>query len=261
MKKYLNLYSLSLLLMFIFSVNAFAQNSSRELTAQEVKERAEVTAFVDSFTQEYYKTYDLTKVPASFFVSDYRKRNFYPFFVDKFDSSLTDDEKFENAAMIVDLANVVTFIKLEESDFDIEKAFNTDNDENVNEEEILPQKMRDALQKYPKALRFLDEENSNQFQSVADFRDSIKDFKSVLQELRDVLVNASPEKRNKLNKFLTDNKENLFEFKYAFECSKDDCEGFADKTKMFYYEADLTTLLMVKDKNQLKVVKVVPTTK
>lgn len=155
MKKILDALALGVMLFAFLSINIFAQKPSRKLTAEEVKERIEVVAFVDSFMQEYYKTYDLTKVPETFFVSDYKKRNSYPFFINTFDSLLTDEEKFQNGFMAIDLLHLGFFNKLSEANYDLKKALGVKNEDEPSDNALFGKKLVALFQKYPKSTFFL----------------------------------------------------------------------------------------------------------
>ncbi|MGI8555167.1 MAG: hypothetical protein ACR2LT_02270 [Pyrinomonadaceae bacterium] len=234
---------------------AYSQTSERKITEQE---KQEVEKFADSFMQSYQQTLNLTKVPESFFVSDYKKRNSYSYSINDFDKMLTDDEKFQNYFTLLDLVTLIMITKLDENNYDLKKTFdNSDANKGDNEDEILSKKLRLLFQKYPKAQMFFneDEKNSSQIKNIGDYRNAAQDFRSFVQEVRQSIT---AETKIKFSNLLTKYKDKLFELKKSFNCSKDDCEGLPEKTEMFYYEGLPFVLLIAKENGKLKIVKVLP---
>ncbi|MGI8467934.1 MAG: hypothetical protein ACR2N3_05725 [Pyrinomonadaceae bacterium] len=252
--------NVTVVLFLCFTV--YSQNSENKITPQE---KQEVEKFVNSFMQSYYQTLDLNKVPDSFFVGDYKKREFHALFIKDFDKLLTNDEKFQNYFTFLDFFSLTLITKLDENNYDLKKTFNnSDNDKADNVDNLFPKKVLSLLQKYPKAKLLLYKENFSQVKNVDDYRGVMRDYRSIVQELRESITT---ETKIKFSEFLAENKDKFFKLADSFECSKnwiltsvDNCDGFPEKTKMFYYEGLPFSLLMIKDNGRLKIVKVEPPT-
>ncbi|MBX7172847.1 MAG: hypothetical protein K1X72_17890 [Pyrinomonadaceae bacterium] len=242
-----------LVLFLILTINA--QNS--DIKVSKAKEK-QVVFFVDSFLKNYYKAFDLTKVSPTFFVDDYKNRNNLTFFIEDYDKDLTNDEKFQNYFMLLDLMQITFLEKLKEANFDLEKMYK--NAENESDDNFfLSKSMLGLFKKYPKAETFLLKENFSKIKNIADFRDAVQDFRSVLQELRQSI---SLEIKQKYTRSLLKNKNKLFKLDYGVSCSKTEkfCGGIPDKTKMYYYDTFPFVFLIGEFNGKFKVVQIFPPT-
>jgi hypothetical protein len=251
----INLLTITLIFLTVV-LNIDAQSSKTEKqTEQEKQEEREVKKFVDSFLKSYQQTFDLTKIPKTFFVSDYQKRNTYPFFIDEYDKFLTENEKFKNGSLWIDLVYIGFISKLSEFDFNLEKFKKSLDDENADENSFFPQKMLELFEKYPKAKIFLHKNDFSQIKNVNDFRSAIQDFHNVMQILRDSLGLTE---KNKLAKFFIKYRAKFIELKDISKCSKEECgETFAN-VKLFYYRVFTIDLMIAKDKSTMKIIKMIP---
>lgn len=254
MKKILNVLSLYLLFVIALSANIFAQNSAQKLTAEETKESVEIAAFVDSFVREYYKTYDLTKVPETFFVNDYKKRNDCPCSDEEIDKLLTDEEKFQIQFMKMDLLLLEIISDLSEVNFEPEKASNKTK---ADLPDFLLKRSLPFFLKYPKSMVFL--EGGCEPKNVNEFRSAMTDYKKAIQEIRNSMLNKSFVDR--FSSFASKNKNEMFQLERSEVCQEDECLGFPRGTKLHYYFAMPFTLLIVKDKDQFKITNVLFITK
>lgn len=251
--KFLILLLIANLCFFCFQTNA--QNTEFKVSKAEEKQVAD---FVDSFIKSYRETFDLTQVPTSYFIDDYKKRNNLSFFIDKYDQHLTDEEKFQNYFMLLDLLQIVFFQRLKESNFDLRKMFK-DAEEELDKDFFFTKSMLEILKKYPKANSFMLKENFSQINNVRDFRDAIQDFRSFLQELR---TTVNPDSKVKYDNTLQKAKNRFFKLDYGVECSKQVkfCGDISDKTKMYYYVALPFVFLIANLDGKFKIVMIFPPT-
>ncbi|HRH41129.1 MAG TPA: hypothetical protein PKY82_05750 [Pyrinomonadaceae bacterium] len=238
----------------VFPINIFSQDSATKNKINKIEEK-QVADFVDDFLKSYQQTFDLTKIPKTFFVSDYQKRNTFPFFIDEYDKFLTEDEKFKNGSLWIDLAYVGFISKLSEFDFNLEKLRKSLDDENDDENTFFPKKMLELFEKYPKAKIFMHKNDFSQIKNVDDFRSAMKDFHSTMKELRDSLRLVA---KSKLDKFFIKYKAKFIELKDVSKCSKEECGESLEKAKLFYYRVFTIDLMVAKDKSTMQIIKIIP---
>lgn len=226
---------------------AYSQTSETKANVDKKAEQKTET-FIDSFMQSYKQTLDLTKIPESYFIGNYKKAIKESLFITDYDKILTEDEKFRNHCMFLDFSSLTLISKLDESNYDVKKAFGNPDGE------MFPKRIKQAFEKYPKAKILLLKQDFPKIKTVSDYRSVIQDFQKVVQEIRESI---NTEKRDKFFNFLTANKEKLFKLGDDYKCSEDDCEGLREGTRLFDYMGLPFYFLLADDEGQLKIVKVI----
>lgn len=224
----------------------YSQTSEAE-TGVDKKAEKKIETFVDSFMQSYRQTLDLTKIPESYFIGNYKQVIKESLFITDYDKLLTEDEKFQNYCMFLDFSSLTLISKLDESNYDVKKAFGD------SDGEMFPKRIKQAFEKYPKAQMLLSRKDFPKIKNVSDYRTVTQDFQKVVQEIR---RSINTEQKDKFFNFLTANKEKLFSLGDDYKCSGDDCEGLREETRLFDYEGLPFYFLVADDEGQLKIVKV-----
>lgn len=251
--KYNSRKILSLILLLIsLSIQSFAQNVEKNEQTREEKQNeiTEIEMFVDSFFKSYSESFDLTKVPETYFVKDYEKNGYDSMLFEEYDKYLTEDERVQNYFQFLDFSTLAFITMLEESDFDFE-SFN----EKTDNENIFPKKITQLFLKYPKLEFYIGEGKDLDIKDVNEFKEVNKEFQNLVQELRSSL---SQENKIKFLNFLEKNKKNIFEYKYSFKSSNDRFKEFPENTEMHYYRAFIFDLQITKVNNQWRIVVIYP---
>jgi hypothetical protein len=253
--------TLFILLSAIFSQSVFAQTAKKtaKVLTQDEMDKREVEKFIRSFIKVYHQTFDATKIPSTFFISDFKKQNTYSFYIDIHDKLLADDEKFRNGILLVDMGYAGFVSKLSDFNFDLDKlkkSFDNENAEENDENVYFSKKMTALFQKHQAAKIFLHKNDFSKITNIEEFRESVSDFHSLIKELRNSI---GENEKAKLSDFFQKHPEMFINFNYTQPCSKDACGEFPDSAKMFYYHVFTIGLLIAKDKDKLKIINIVPT--
>lgn len=240
-------------------------------TAEEKAEQQEVQKFVESFLQSLDETKDLDKVPAKFFVTDFKTRfaqNEEFSGGDKFFTQLIESERYEFNVSLFNLIHLQMMYFVGNSEF---KA-----DEDADEGEIKDIYAPEALKilKRSAGLRDLLDVDSNEVGLNADldveinnfveFRDAFNDLKLITEVQSKYFNERSQKWKEEYTRNLSLAKKKSFGDREAFYrakfCEEDDgyCEGLLEKTRLFSIEASLPLgLKIIKEQGELKILNVI----
>jgi hypothetical protein len=246
--------TLFILLSATFSQSVYAQVAKKQakvLTQDEIDKR-EVEKFVDLFVKQYSETLDLTKVPSDFFVNDFKTQIIFPFFIRDYDSSLADDEKFQNGVLMIDFFSALLLSELKKVNYDVKRL------EKIFSDDFIEKKLDNLFKNHTKAKIFLHRENFNQIKNVTEFRTAITDFIEVINNLRKSALNNNLLRETRKAKILNAKKAKLFTLEKIRECSDDECGEFPKGTKLAEIDAVIFHIILVKDKQNWKVMNIIP---
>jgi hypothetical protein len=246
--------ALFILLSATFSQSIFAQTAKTQvkvLTRDEIDKR-EVEIFVESFLKNYFETFDLTEVSGKFFVSNYKPLNTMTFFISDYDKLLTDEEKFQNGVLMIDFFSALVFSELKKVNYDMKRL------EKVFTDDFMEMKLDNLFKNHAKGKIFLHRENFNQIKNVTDFRESISDFRQVLDNLRGMVLKKINYPTTRKAKIFKAKKAKLFTLEKIRECSTDECGEFPKGTKLAEITATTFYLMLVKDNQNWKIMGIFP---
>jgi hypothetical protein len=243
--------TLFILLSATFSQTVFAQTAKKQTKVLTQDER-DASVFVESFLKDYFETFDLTKVSSMFFVSNYKTLNTMRFFISDYDNLLTDAEKFQNGVLMIDFMATLVFSELRKVDYDMKKA------EKLFSADFMEKKLDNLFKNHAKGRIFLHIQNFKQITNVKEFREAIADFIVVLENLRKLTLSDKLNRETRKAKTLNAKKAKLFTLEKIRECSDDECGEFPKGTKLAEINATTFYLMLVKDNQNWKVMRIIP---
>ena len=252
----------------LFTISVFlvlgisAQSTDSETDRN--KEANEVTEFIHLFYKNLWETKDIRHVPKGFFVSDFKtrfaRRNAF-FFDPTIANKLSEEERYEfNASTFnvfyLGLLHLVTNPKYEKSlkDDDAENDYDESDREFMNKflDKFFPPDIVKVVQASKHLTRFMERtehEDNPTIQEVSIVGRISIELKNISFALRTYLNNRE------LNMKVETAIKNLNDPKlYGSEsCSKDDCYGFPEKTKIIGFWGFPLEFKLMRQNGQLKI--------
>jgi hypothetical protein len=232
----------------------FSQKSPTEKTSDEQRIRKIST----SFMKRFYQTYDVKKIPRSFFVEDFWSHFENDIAVKLLDmqspilSEIGEAERTKYSRSIIDCWVLFDFYA------------GTAKDENLSFAEILPKPAIEMLKSSIFLNGLLIDQNDAEIESpfkaltVAEFRLYLEEFNRLTVILRKSIKDRTKSQKRRFAEYSQRMKERFHGYRRVF-CTGKECYGFAENTEIFYLTDFPLTFCFMKQNGRFRIFGLFPT--
>lgn len=244
---------LQLITLFALTLGLFFQLvSAQHITVENEEEEQKIRKFVDTFTNAFEETKDLDKLPANYFVSDFKERfsNTNVMITDlppNLSGKITKEEAYEasilglNYSYLGIMSNSGLCCEGETKD--------------LYPPEIL--KFMEKNQFLSQTLLNADDDIQPKIAEIKDFHTLMNEMKSLINFERQYINSRSAAWKENYRKNIAKTRENFNSFN-SYLCSGKDCENLPEKTQMTEVSAFPFILRIVKEGENYKILGIYP---
>lgn len=251
-------FSPQIILVILFlclNFNAQTTETKKFQTAEEKQKEIEVRKFVASFIKEMDEKKDISKIPDTFFVTDFKKRFtwFQDFAPDLF-KQMNADEQFQSSSEMFN-AMYQGLMCMYGNGYDFE-SFADDKTETIMKK-ILPQNIIELLKtnSFINAMLIDAENPDKELENMTQLRKLLSDLNKINLAFTTHIDSQSPQWRETYQTKAVENRAKS-DYYNAEKCDKNNCKGLPKNTKIYHHDSFPFCIEIIEDAGSYKILNI-----